>query len=124
MAALELGSGTVTGFRGAATSARRCVSARTICPCWGSIPSAVVISASVKPGTDRLGHYFRTGFWERNLGLAADVIGRRLMVDDLPYVIVGRDTEDVLVAGTVRVARPMERGRSGGHAIARATISA
>ena len=29
------------------------------------------------------------GFWERNLGLVSDVIGRHLMVDDFPYVIIG-----------------------------------
>jgi putative ABC transport system permease protein len=87
MAALELGSGTVTGF-----GEPQQVPALRVSTNYLSV-------LGIRPmrGRDfRIGEAWNDrlviisyGFWERNLGLSSDVIGRRLMVDDFPYVIIG-----------------------------------
>src|SRR5258708_4047153 len=87
MAALELGSGTVTGF-----GEPQQVPALRVSTNYLSV-------LGIRPiqGRDfQIGEAFSDrlviisyGFWERNLGLAPDVIGRRLMLDDLPYIIIG-----------------------------------
>ncbi len=87
MAALEPGSGTVTGF-----GEPQQVPALRVTTNYLSVLGIRPIQGRDfhigEAWNDRL-VIISYGFWERNLGLAADVIGRRLMVDDLPYVIIG-----------------------------------
>jgi putative ABC transport system permease protein len=87
MAALELGSGTVTGF-----GEPQQVPALRVSTNYLSVLGIRPIQGRDfqigEAWSDRL-VIISYGFWERNLGLAPDVIGRRLMVDDLPYVIIG-----------------------------------
>jgi putative ABC transport system permease protein len=87
MAAIELGSGTVTGL-----GEPQQVPALRVSTNYLSV-------LGIRPirGRDfQLGEAWNDrlvivsyGFWQRNFGLAPDVIGRRLMLDDLPYVIIG-----------------------------------
>jgi len=87
MAALELGTGTVIGFGEPQQIAALRVSTNYLS----------VLGIRPMPGRDfQMGEAWNDrvviisyGFWERNLGRASDVIGRRLMLDGLPYVIIG-----------------------------------
>jgi putative ABC transport system permease protein len=87
MAALELGSGTVTGF-----GEPQQVPALRVSTNYLSVLGVRPIQGRDfqvgEAWNDRL-VIISYGFWERSLGLAPDVIGRRLMVDDLPYIIIG-----------------------------------
>jgi putative ABC transport system permease protein len=87
MAALELGSGTVTGFGEPQQVPALRVSTNYL-SVLGIRPTRGRDFQLGESWNDRL-VIISYGFWERNLGLASDVIGRRLMVDDLPYVIIG-----------------------------------
>ena len=86
MAALEVGSGTITEFGEPQQYALR-VSTNYLAV-LGIRPTRGRDFQIGEGWNDRL-VIVSYGFWERNLGLAPDVIGRRLMVDDLPYVIIG-----------------------------------
>ena len=87
MAALEPGSGTVTGFGEPQQVPALRVSTNYL---------SVLGIRPVRGRDFRVGDAWNDrvaiisyGFWEQNLGLASDVIGRRLMVDDLPYIVIG-----------------------------------
>jgi hypothetical protein len=119
MAALELGSGTVHRVRAAASTCRTCQHELSVRA--GHPSGARSYFQSGEAWNDRL-VIISYGFWQRNLGGAPDVIGRRLMVDDLPYVIIGV-TPRRSGRRCHRVARAMERGGPA-RAVAPATISA
>jgi putative ABC transport system permease protein len=87
MAALELGSGTVTGFGEPQQVPALRVSTNYL-SVLGIRPLRGRDFQSGEAWNDRL-VIISYGFWERNLGGAPDAIGRRLMLDDLPYVIIG-----------------------------------
>jgi putative ABC transport system permease protein len=87
MAALEVGSGTVTGF-----GEPQQVPALRVTTNYLHVLGIHVARgrdfADGEAWQDRV-VIISYGFWERNLGGVPDVIGRQLMVDDLPYTIIG-----------------------------------
>jgi putative ABC transport system permease protein len=87
LALLELGSGTVTGLGEPQQVPALRVTANYL-SVLGTRPAQ---GRDFQPGEswqDRV-IIISYGFWERNLGRRADVIGLRLLVDDLPYTIIG-----------------------------------
>jgi putative ABC transport system permease protein len=87
MAALEGGSGTVTGF-GEPKQVPGLRVTTNYLRVLGIAPWRGRDFASGEAWSDRV-VIVSYGFWERTMGRAPDVIGRRLMLDDLPYTIIG-----------------------------------
>ncbi len=87
MAALELGSATVTGL-GEPQQVPALRVTTNYLPVLGIRPVRGRDFRNGEAWQDRI-VIISYGFWERALGLRPDVIGRRLLLDDLPYTIVG-----------------------------------
>jgi len=87
MAALELGSGTVTGF-GEPQQVPALRVTTNYLRVLGINPALGRDFNESEAWRDRV-VIISYGFWERNLGRAADAIGRRLMIDDLQYTVIG-----------------------------------
>jgi putative ABC transport system permease protein len=87
LALLDLGSGTVTG----AGEPQQVPALRVTVDYLSVLGIRPVRGRDFREGegwNDRV-VIVSYGFWQRNLGLATDVIGRRIMLDDIPYTIIG-----------------------------------
>ncbi len=87
VAALEPGSGTVTGF-----GEPQQVPALRVTTNYLSLLGIQTVRGrdfQSSEGWENRVVIISYGFWQRNLGLDPEVIGRRLILDDLPYTIVG-----------------------------------
>jgi putative ABC transport system permease protein len=87
MAALEPGSGTVTGL-GEPQQVPALRVTTNYLRVLGIRPARGRDFTAGEAWRDRV-IIISYGFWERTLGLEPNVLGRRLMVDELPYTIIG-----------------------------------